>query len=78
MEAVSCTEAAMNPLVAEIVASLSAEENEIYEERVAIMVVDAGYSQEYAECLAILALICSGEITILSERNKNHGRTNIH
>lgn len=67
----------MNPLVAELVVRLSEDHRELWEERAAIMQYDAGYSRDYAECLAILALICSGEITILSERNKNHGRTNI-
>ncbi len=58
----------MNPLVAEILSRMSLEERELWEERAAIMQFDAGYTREYAECLALLALISSGEITILSER----------
>lgn len=60
----------MNPLVAEILSRLSLEERELWEERAAIMQYDAGYNREYAECLALLALISSGEISILSERKK--------
>jgi len=67
----------MNPLVAELVARLSEEDRELWDERAAIMQHDAGYSREYAECLALLALITSGNITILSERKNNHGNTNI-
>jgi len=58
----------MNPLVAEIVDRLSPEERELWEERVAIMVVDAGYREEYAQSLALLTLLQSEEITTLFER----------
>jgi len=52
----------MNPLVAEIVDRLSEDHRELWEERAAIIQYDAGYSRDYAECLALLALICSGVI----------------
>jgi len=42
----------MNPLVAELVARLSEEDRELWEERAAIMQYDAGYSRDSAECLA--------------------------
>ncbi len=47
----------INPLVAEVVGQLDENLREAFEERAGIIEFDAGYSRDYAECLALLNVL---------------------